>query len=97
MVGILLWLLLVPASLPILGESFQDALYEHQKGLSVVIGEKGLKKLYNISSENQVYRVTQLREINGFGKTAINKITELIGVRFAYQVNIDKCYREGKC
>jgi hypothetical protein len=97
MVDMLLWLLLFHASSLLYGESFQDVLGKNQKNIRTIVGEKVLKKLYSLSSKNEVYRVTQLKEIDGVGRTSIDKIAELIGVRFVYQIDIDECRREGRC
>lgn len=96
MVKIILALWIIGSSHHVIADSFQWELMQKSDQVREVIGEHKWKKIKKIADHIEIYRITELLNIDGIGSSTVFVLSEILGTRFFYS---DKhiCFREKIC
>lgn len=81
----------------VVSEDFLSALEHRRTEAVILIGNKKIAAIETQARQKEIYRITQLLEVDGVGELSVRKLGDLLGYRFSYDISIDTCQRKGIC
>lgn len=82
---------------PLMCDCFLWEFTQKKEAVIAVLGQRKILLIEDFARRSEIYRITQLLNIPGIGDKAVEKLSRIIGYRFAYSINSDVCYRNKKC
>lgn len=92
-----LWLFILFVTRNGFCESFQWELLQKRQDVLRVIGANRLRLIERVSSGSEIYRITQLLNIDGVGDNTVLSLGLILGYRFHYEPNIEECSKNKDC
>jgi hypothetical protein len=80
-----------------MGECFLSKFTQKKGEVIDILGPRRALQIEVFARREEIYRITELLNMPGIGDKTIEKLSKIMGYRFAYDVNKDICYRNKKC